>query len=386
MSAGIEQARPLRARIATVAALALLAAGLLTAGSAVAPGDAAAQSCTLPSGLSPAGSGPTRFTMLLRINSDDNVQAYTNQANPISEGGFIGNRVRPQDIFVLNTRFLGNESGTNPPMTPTLAAELAQKLRTAFPCNRIIALTGMNPDPFAAGYSFSLFDSPAVWALMTDFEPMDWDDDLTRPPWNYKYEKVLKRIKSFTSTMNTVLATNPAGATKRTGLVPIDHSTWNFGEIAQVLDKRNRRLGGMKLGPLSVQTQDACANEGATGYSERLDTLLDQYKFKTIRKKVKKGGKTRKVTIRRKLKKKSRPNPSNLSVQISFSHNPTGTGMALTRTSAAIADSCISAGLKQGAGAFFFFASTEAMAQLFLQPRMAGLRPPAFSTSRGSAR
>ena len=383
MSAGIEQARPLRARIATVAALALLGAGLLTAGSAVAPGGAAAQSCGLPSGLSPVGPGPTRFTMLLRINTDDNVEAYTNQTHPISRGGFIGNRVRQQDIFVLNTRFLGNAGGTEPPMTPTVAAELATQLKTAFPCNRIIALTGMNPDSLAPGYSFSLFDSPFVFALMTDFEPMDWDDDPTRGSWNFKYKTALKRIKKFTGTVNTVLGTYPQSTAKRVGLVPIDHSTWNFGEIAQVLDKRNRRLGGNKLGPLSVQTQDACANEGSTGYGERLKTLLDQYKFKTIRKKVKRGGKKRKVTIRRKLKKRARPNPANLSVQLSFSHNPTGSGMAITRTSPAIADSCISAGLKKGAGAFFFFASTEAMSQLFLQPRMAGLRPPAFSRKSG---
>ncbi|MGH2923920.1 MAG: hypothetical protein ACRDKH_07835 [Solirubrobacterales bacterium] len=383
MSAGIEpHTRPLRARIATIAALALLGAGLLTAGTAVAPGDAAAQSCGLPSGLSPVGSGPTRFTMLLRINTGANIDAYTDPAHPVSQGGFIGNRVRPQDIFVLNTRFLGNLSGTEPPMTPTVAAELALELKTAFPCNRIIGLTGMSPDPFAAGYSFSLFDSPYVYALLTDFEPMDWDDDPTRGPWNYKYKTALKRIKKLTATMNTVLSTNAAGSTKQSGLAPIDRSTWNFGEIAQVLDKRNRRLGGRKLGPLSVQTQDVCANEGATGYRSRLKALFDQYRFKSIRKKVKRGGKVRKVTIRRKLKKKARPDKANLAVQLSFSHNPTGSGMAITRTSPAIADTCISAGLKKGAGAFFFFASTEAMSQLFLQPRMAGLRPPAFKAPR----
>jgi hypothetical protein len=361
MSAEIEQARPLRARIATIAALALLGAGLLTGGTAVAPGDAAAQGCTTPAGLSPPGPGPTRFTMLLRINTDNNVAAYVNKS---SATGGLGGRVRPQDIFVLNTRFLGNESGTEPPMTPAVAAELATEIRTAFPCNRIISLAGMNPDPFSPGYSFALYDNPAIWALMTDFEPMDWDDDPARPGWSFKFQTALNRIKAFTSTVNATLAAYPQST-----------SNWNFGEIAQVLDKRNRRLGGTKLGPLSVQTQDACANEGATGFGSRLKTLFDQYKFKEIRKKVKKGGKTRKVTIRRKLKKRSRPNLANLSVQISFSHNPTGSGMAITRTSPAVADSCISAGLKKGAGAFFFFASTEAMAQLFLQPRMAGLRP-----------
>ena len=360
-------------------ALALLGATLVSAGrAAVAPSPAAAQACTLPSGLSPAGSGPTRFTMLLRINTDENVDAYTDPAHPITQGGYIGNRVRPQDIFVLNTRFLGNASGTEPPMTPTVAADLATQLKTAFPCNRIIALTGMNPDPLSPGFSFSLFDNPNVFALMTDFEPMDWDDDPTRPPWRDKYATALKRIKTWTSTLSGTLAAYPSSAGKRAGLVPLDISTWNYGEIAQVLDKRNARLGGRHLGPLSVQTQDHCANAGATGFGGRVKEILEQYVFKTVKKKVKRKGKVRKIKIRRKIKKQSRPNRSNLSVQISFSHNPTGSGMALTKTSAATADACISAGLKKGAGAFFFFASTEAMSQLFLQPRMAGLRPAAF--------
>ena len=356
---------------------------MLTAGHAtVAPAPAAAQSCGLPSGLSPAGSGPTRFTMLLRINTDENVDAYTDPAHPIAQGGYIGNRVRPQDIFVLNTRFLGNASGTEPPMTPTVAADLANQLNAAFPCNRVIALTGMNPDPLSPGFSFSLYDHPGVFALMTDFEPMDWDDDPGRPPWRDKYATALKRIKAWTSFLNGTLASSSAGAGKRAGLAPLDISTWNYGEIAQVLDKRNSRLGGRHLGPLSVQTQDSCANAGATGFGGRVRAILDQYTFKTIKKKVKRGGKVRKVKIRRKIKKKARPNKSNLSVQISFSHNPTGSGMAITKTSAPTADSCISAGLKKGAGAFFFFASTEAMSQLFLQPRMAGLRPAAFKARR----
>lgn len=373
--AGTRQARPLRARIALIAALALLGAGLLAGGeAAIAPERAAAQACGLPSGLAPKGSGPTRFTMLLRINTQANVDTYVNKT---SATGGLGGRVRPQDIFVLNTRFLGNAGGTQPPMTSTVAADYANQLRTAFPCNRIIALTGMNPDPFSAGYSFSLFDHPAVFALMTDFEPMDWDDDPARGPWNSKYKTALKRIKKFTGTVRSVLDSNVNGAGKRVGLVPIDVSSWNFGEIAQVLDKRNRRLGGRHLGPLSVQTQDACADAGSSGFGTRLKGLLDQYVFKTIRKKVKRKGKVRKVKIRRKLKKKARPDKSNLSAQISFSHNPTGSGMAITKTSAPLADTCVSAGLKKGGGAFFFFASTEAMSLLFLQPRMAGLRPAA---------
>jgi hypothetical protein len=177
--------------------------------------------------------------------------------------------------------------------------------------------------------------------------------------------------------MSGTLAANPTGVGKRSGLVPIDDGTWNYGQIAQDLDKKNSRLGGRKLGPQSVMTQDACANAGPTGFSTRAKAILDQYKFKFIQKKVKRKGKTRKITIRRKLKKRGRPSLNNLSMQISFSATPTpGSGMAITSTSPTTAAQCAAAGLKLGGGAFFFFAADDGMRLLFQQPQIAFLRPP----------
>ena len=71
---------------------------------AIAPAPAAAQTTcpAQPAGLSPEGTGPTRFTMMIRINQQNNVNAYTNFN--ASTGG-LGGYVRPQDIFVINTRF-----------------------------------------------------------------------------------------------------------------------------------------------------------------------------------------------------------------------------------------------------------------------------------------
>jgi len=376
--------RPGWARIASAAiAVALLAVVLLGGRAAVAPDSASAQACSLPSGLAPTGPGPARFTMMLRINTQANVDAYKNAS---SATGGLGGRVRQQDIFVLNTRFLGNQSGTQPPMTQTVAADLATQLRAAFPCNRIIALTGLSFDPFSAGFAYTLFDHPAVYALLSDWEPMDWDQGKAtapgRPDWNQKYKVALKRIKGWLGGLSGTLASYPTATNKRAGVVPIDDGSWNYGEIAQAIDKKNRRLGGRHLGPQTVMSQDSCANGGAEGFGARAKEIIEQYKYKFIRKKVFRKGKKRKVTIRRKLKKKARPVLSNLGLQISFSHTPDpSAGMAITKTSAATADTCISAGLKKGGGAFFFFASHEAMALLFQQPRMAGLRP-ALSSSR----
>ncbi len=378
---------PSRARRIALAALAALLLGLLlTAGRSATPPAAQAQvSCPpLPAGLSPIGPGPTRFTMLIRINQQGNVDTWTN-FNEASGG--LGSRVRPQDIFVINTRFV---NGNGVSTTPAAAEELANDLRAAFPCNRIIGLNGMSFDPNAAGYAFSLINNPNVYALMTDFERMDWDagrfTDPARPPWTDNFAKAFPIIKGWNGSMAATAASNPASAGKRTGLVPQDNVSWNFRQVAQDLDKKNRRLGGTHLGPLSVQTQDSCANGGAAGFGARAKQLRLQYKFKTIIKKVKVRGKKkkRKVKIRRKLKPQGRPLRENLSLQISFSDTPTpNASMAILRTSPATAASCVPPGLKQGGGAFFLFAPDEAMRQLFQQPQIAALRPPVASSSGG---
>ena len=359
-------------------------ATLLTAGRALAPESASAQSCPpTPAGLSPQGGGTGKFTMLIRINTQDNVDDYTDPTpNDTQTPFYLGNRIGPQDIFVLNTRFEGAADGSPPPMTPAIATDLANQLKTAFPCNRIIALNGLSFDPAAAGFAFSLYDHPGVWGILSDFEPMDWSagaaTDPGRPGWSYKYETALARIKSWVGNLSTTLSLYPQSTAKRAGLAPIDVADWNFGQIAQGIDKKNRRLGGRHLGPLSVQTQDSCANNGASGFADRYDELKDEYRFKFIKKKVIRKGKKKTITTRRKFKKKARPNRANLAVQISFSHNPTGGGMAITKTSAALADACVAAGLQAGAGAIFFFASTEAMNLLFQQPTVGSLRPAAF--------
>jgi hypothetical protein len=349
---------------------------LLLAGGSTAPSAAQAQvSCPQPFGLSPTGPGPTRFTMLIRINTEGNVDTYTKP----EEG--MGSRLRPQDIFVLNTRFQG--SGQFPAMTPTVAAELAADLRATFPCNRIITLNGMSYDPNAAGYAFTGIDDPNVFALLTDLEEGDWNAgrilDPARPPWTDKFTEALPRIKAWNAGLAGAAAANPVGAGKRTGLAPQDNSTWNFGQIAQDLNKKNSRLGARKLGPMGVQTQETCASGGAAGFGARAKTLRLQYKFKFIIKKIKVPGKKkkRKKTIRLPLKKKAKPILDNLATQISFTDAPDPTsGMAIVRTSAAQAASCVQPALKQGVGAFFFFASDDAMRLLFQQPQIAALRPP----------
>jgi hypothetical protein len=378
--------RHARRGLSLLAAAALLAL-LLAAGGSAAPSRAAAQvQCpALPSGLAPPGPSATRFTMLIRINTQGNVNTWTqfNEAN-----GGLGDRVRPQDIFVLNTRFTG--SGSFPAMTPSVAAGLATNLRSTFPCNRIIALNGMSYDPTAAGYAFSLIDNPNVYALLTDFEKSDWNvgraTDPTRPPWLNHFAKAFPLIRGWNGGVAATVAANPAGAGKLTGLAPLGYPDWNYGQIAQNLDKLNARLGAAHIGPQSVQTQDACA-DGSGAFGAKAKQLRLQYTFKFITKKVKvrtKKGKTRtkKVTTRRPFHRNGKPNAANLAMEISFTDSPQASAsQAILSTSAAEAAACVPPALKQGVGAFFFFAAEDPMRLLFQQPQIAALRPPGASSS-----
>jgi hypothetical protein len=312
--------------------------------------------------------------MMIRINTQGNVDTYTKP-----EGG-MGGRIRPQDIFVLNSRFTG--SGQFSAMTPDVATLLAAELRNTFPCNRIIALNGVSFDPTQAGYAYTGIGDPNVFALVTDFEQDDWNSgrftDPARPPWNSKFKVALPRVKAWNGGLASTAAVNPIGAGKRTGLAPQDDALWNFGQVAQDLNKKNARLGSRKLGPLSVQTQNDCADGGAPGFAGRAKALRLQYNFRFFTKKVHVKGKKKKVkkTFRMPLKKQGRPNLSQLATQISFTDIPDpSSGMALLRTSAAQAATCVGPALKQGVGAFFFFGSDDAMRLLFQQPQINALRP-----------
>jgi hypothetical protein len=361
-----------------VAIGATLLAVLLVGGGLGKPASARAQvTCpATPRGLSPASSGPQSFTMMIRINTQGNVDTYTKP-----DGG-MGGRVRPQDIFVLNTRFTG--SGQFPAMTQDVASQLAADLRATFPCNRIIALNGMSFDPTQAGFAFTGVGDPNVFALLTDYEQEDFNSgratDPGRPPWTSNFKKAFPVLRGWNFGFRSTVATNPVGAGKRTGLVPQDVADWNYGQIAQNLNKQNARLGDPKLGPMSVQTQDSCADGGAGGFGARAKALRLQYTFKFVTRKVKKRvhGKIKKVkqTTRERIKKKGKPLLSSTGMQISFTDTPQASkSQAILSTSAAQAAACVGPAMKQGVGAFFFFASDDSMRLLFQQPQINALRP-----------
>ncbi len=320
-------------------------------------------------------SGPGQFTMLIRINQMENVKTYTNFN---SGTGGLGGRIQPQDIFVINARFEQT--------TPAVAETLATALRAAFPCNRIISLNGVNPNPALPGYLLTLVNSPSViYSYLIDYEQMDWDEARAQNPamplWTNTFLPNLPRFGALNQTLSSYLAVGP-NPFARTGVVPIDQATWNYGQLNQTADAANIRLGGRHLGLQSVQTQPSCTSSPAA-FSARISSIYQQYKFRTKikKKKVRRKGKIVKKKIRKlvKIKKAAQPSLLNLSTQISFSDTPIpGDPLPIRATSAAQADACVAAGLAVGQGTYFFFASTDAMKLLYQQPTVGSLRP-AFS-------
>lgn len=365
----------------TAFVLAALAAALIAPSPAAAATGGAGPKQTscpvLPAAFTSTG-GPAGFTMLIRINNQENVDTYSNK---VSGTGGLGGHIRPQDIFVINTRFQ-NTAGTS---NPSVADQLAVQLRTAFPCNRIIALNGIGPDGTQPGFAYALTSSAAgIYSVLFDWELMDWQEAQALgsplPPWTYAFTPTLQRINGqFFGASATIAGT--ANPLARIGLAPMDTASWNYGQIAQKADRHSTRLGAPHLGQQSVQTQESCM-KGAATFGARAKTIMDQYRFrtKTKIKKVRKGRKIikKKIQKRVKIKKLKRPNLNNLALQISFSDTPNPADpLPIRNVSAATADQCVLAGLARGAGAFFFFASDDAMRMLFAQPYVASLRPSA---------
>jgi hypothetical protein len=353
--------------IAAVIACVLMATGSASAATGGA-GSAPRDVCPPQPGSFAPGSG--NFTMMIRINQMDNVKTYTNFN---SATGGLGGRIRPQDIFVINSRF--------DQTTPTVAQQIASSLRAAFPCNRIISLNGLNPNPSLPGYLGTLIGSPSyMYAIMLDYEPNDWADaqaqGMPLPPFTTNFRPNLGRLGYFLGQVNGSLS--GIGVGTRVGSVPFDQPNWNYGQIGQTTDAFNTRLGARHLGLQSVQTQGACT--GRTAFGNRVAAIRDQYKFRTKyrKKRIHKGKKTfkKRIPYRVKIKKAAQANTNNLAVQVSFTDAPQpGNSMPILATSAGLADNCVATGLAKGQSTFFFFATDTSMRLLFAQPTVGSLRP-----------
>jgi hypothetical protein len=352
--------------VAAAAALAVFGAATPAALGAVPSAAAAQAGCpALPPGLSPVDEA-NRFTMMLRVNQMDNVEDYT---NPNEATGGLGDRIRAQDIFVINSRY--------PDSTPLEGLEMVAALRRSFPCNRIITLNGLGFDPNSQGY-FGALAGAGVHAMILDWEPDDWNlarfIDPSIPKWSYHFRPNRGRIRGWINSLSGFLASNPASAGTLAGLAPLDNPGWEPGVVARILDRANRRFGDHRA-PQLIQAQEACF-KGSDFFRHRARRVSRQYRFKFATRLRRRHGKLRKVEVRTKFNRRSRPDRANLALEISLSDTPVpGASLPILSTAPETADRCVAAGLSHGAGAFFFYASPDAMRLLFQQPTVGALRP-----------
>ena len=134
-----------------------------------------------------------------------------------------------------------------------------------------------------AGYAFTLLDHPSIYALMSDFEPDDWNQgrssDAGRPPWNYKFKVAFKRVKQWDGRLaGTLAATGPGRQAQRSGLVPIDNGGWNYGQIAQERTRRTRRLVAVTWGRSASRPRTPAPTAAPAASTPRAASLFDQYR------------------------------------------------------------------------------------------------------------
>ena len=215
---------------------------LLIGGRSGAPSAAQAQvSCPAqPRGLSPATSGPAEL-------HDDDPDQHPGERRHLHEARGRHGRPGPSPGHLRAQHPL---HGQRPVPGDDLrrCRDLAADLRATFPCNRIIALNGMSFDPTEAGYRL-LRDRRserlrAAHRLRADRLELG-AGHRSRPgrPGPTTSRRPSRCCRGWNFGFTSTVAANPVGAGKRTGLAPQDNATWNFGQIAQNLNKQNARLG-----------------------------------------------------------------------------------------------------------------------------------------------
>ena len=196
--------------------------------------------------------------MLIRINTQGNVDTYTKPDGGMGRPGPPPGHLRPQHPLHGQRPVPGDDPDRSPPPS-------RPSLRATFPCNRIIALNGMSFDPTQAGYAFTGIDDPNVYALLTDYEQDDWNSgrlDRPRPP---ALGRPTSRRPSRCCGAGTSASPRPSRPTRSapaSGPVSPHRTslTGTSGRSPRTSTSRTPGSAPASSGRMSVQTQDACAD------------------------------------------------------------------------------------------------------------------------------
>jgi hypothetical protein len=322
-------------------------------------------SCGVPDTLYPASDPANAFTMILRVNTLNDVKTYTQTDE--TKGG-LQPRIRGQDIFLINTRFAANDGDTE--------QQIATQLRAAFPCNRIFSLNGVSLNSTSQSYLFSLVNAPEVDAYLVDWEKMDWDQARSAEPglpaWVDSFTPMLTRLTSRLGALRAALPPN-----KPFGIVPFFRTDWDFGQIERTVQRQNSLVVPNRQGFQSVQTQKSCQTGGPAGLAGQIKTLFTQYKranFKPKKKKKKKGAKTSKKGKAKKIKPTLIRN--NLGIQISFTATPDPSASDPVKSvPVSTAAACTIQAINSTSSAVLYWARPSDVKALLADPNICPLRP-----------
>jgi len=330
--------------------VALVSALVLTGCSLVDGGGSNCQA--LPKGLAPPGSGPDAFTMILRVNTEADVEELSS--------GPLRSKIVDRDVFLINTEYRT--------MTPEEAERVADRARAEFPCNRVASLNGLSPEKKKPGYVFALTGDPELDAIIVDWEKSTWEET-GKGAWSNSLKENVARARGELDRISKKITAQPGEPGTRVGLATEYRTDWDYAALGRELALLNSELRQGLLGYQLVQSQDRCGGTQKTAsIAEVADELETQYR-----------------ELAREAPDPAAPGPSpaigrevlnHLGFEISFSADPKGgTGLAVTRDSPEDAARCSKDVLGTGSGAIIYWATPQAIGKMLATPTGSELRP-----------
>jgi hypothetical protein len=301
------------------------------------------ESCSgIPNGLAPTGGGPGAYTMILRVNTEEQVDQFASDP--------LRSRILDRDIFVINTQFEKMDSGQ--------AEGILSSLGSKFPCNRVAALNGLGKIPGKPGYMFALAGESDLAAIILDWERDTWGG-ARDGSWSEAPSVNLKRIGIEAEAVANQIGEGGSGPAKtRVGLATQYRSGWNYAEFAKALAQVNWRLNEDFLGYQLVQTQDKCGGGGgASSLAEVARSIRSQYEGIVDGEPGPKGW--------QKSSEPQREILDHLGFEISFSSKPKpGKGLPVDTDSSSEAAACTEEVLNAGGTAFIYWATPAAIGEM----------------------
>ena len=296
---------------------------------------------SLPKGLAPPGSGPDAYTMVLRVNTEANVNEFASEP--------LRSKILDRDVLLVNTEFRN--------MDPTEAERVLDRARDEFPCNRIASLNGLSPEEKRPGYRFSLVGNPELDAVIVDWEESTWEE-VGKGAWSNSLPVNVERAREELRQISRKIEDSPGEPQTRVGLATEYRKDWNYAALGRELALLNAELRQEFLGYQLIQSQNRCAGtQKVASIAAVADALRSQYEELA-------SGAPDPDTLgatpalgRRIL--------DHLGFEISFSADPkTGSGLAVTRDSPEDASRCSRDVLRTGSGAIIYWATPQALEKM----------------------